>query len=981
MRTVILYSLFLTLPLTYAQSFGRFVGTVTDPSGAAIALANIVATQPDTGLQRAAQTDTEGRFALPDLPIGTYRMTAEGPGFAIWTGENLKLTVGATVPLAIRLSVAGTATQVDVTAEAAAVEPRQAAGVLVSGKALVELPINGRDFARFSLLSPGAVARSSGLSDLAFNGLHPAHNNITMDGVDANRGDQATLSDGFGRGARLLTGSLETMAEFRVQSNNYRAEYGRAAGSTITIATRGGTNTLHGGLFEFFRNNVLDARNFFNIDTQAKDQFRYNNFGGNLGGPLRKNRTFFFANVELSRQRQGVRGTGTVPSAAMREQALRTSPSLAFLLENFPAGQTPTANPLVSSYSRFQSLAVNEETGSFRLDQTVTAKTRFFGRLNMNNGTVDGPLFSILPSALGVTDFQTVPTRTRNAVLNLQHTASPRTILEMTAGFQRTATNGSSETPYPQVNITGVTVVPGSRRLNLSNANVFQYGGAITHVRGAHTIKAGAGLWRTQVNSWTTSFTSLTYTSPADFIANRLQLAALTAGTFGNGLRQTHTGVYLQDTWQLRPGVTIDLGVRYDYTAPNHDVQDRLRPFDTRTGQLMAPGARWYNADRDNFAPRVGVAWQVWRRMAIRTGYGVFFQQFPAGIGNNLPQNTLAGNAQLVRQSIPTLSWPLEPFLAQGIAPAPVANGIHYDKPDLYAQQWNFTLVGELPAGFGVEAGYVGNHGLNLRRQINVNWLNPANNARLFPLYSRVNIDYANGQSNYHGLQMALRRRFGRALDTVVNYTYAKAIDNVPDAPVGATEAQNPFCLACERANGATDVRHNMTVSAIWDLPWKRQSRVLGGWKLAAVGLMRTGLPVNVTQGINSAGSDNLTNQRPDRVLSVDPYPARQTPDLWFQPASFTVAPRGRIGTAGRNALTGPGFQQFDLSVIKDVPIRESVRAQFRAELFNVLNHPNFAAPNAVAGTPNFGRIFNTFGRTIGSGTARQIQLALRFQF
>jgi hypothetical protein len=395
----------------------------------------------------------------------------------------------------------------------------------------------------------------------------------------------------------------------------------------------------------------------------------------------------------------------------------------------------------------------------------------------------------------------------------------------------------------------------------------------------------------------------------------------------------------------------------------------------------MAPGARWYNADRDNFAPRVGVAWQVWRRMAIRTGYGVFFQQFPAGIGNNLPQNTLAGNAQLVRQSIPTLSWPLEPFLAQGIAPAPVANGIHYDKPDLYAQQWNFTLVGELPAGFGVEAGYVGNHGLNLRRQINVNWLNPANNARLFPLYSRVNIDYANGQSNYHGLQMALRRRFGRALDTVVNYTYAKAIDNVPDAPVGATEAQNPFCLACERANGATDVRHNMTVSAIWDLPWKRQSRVLGGWKLAAVGLMRTGLPVNVTQGINSAGSDNLTNQRPDRVLSVDPYPARQTPDLWFQPASFTVAPRGRIGTAGRNALTGPGFQQFDLSVIKDVPIRESVRAQFRAELFNVLNHPNFAAPNAVAGTPNFGRIFNTFGRTIGSGTARQIQLALRFQF
>jgi outer membrane receptor protein involved in Fe transport len=780
----------------WGQATGRLTGTVSDPKGALVPGAKVAATQPDTGFRRSVMTDGTGQFQIPDVPIGRYRLEVASPGFGELVMEDLTVTVGATVAVRAELAVATVSERVEVQGEAPAVEARQAAGVLVSGKALVELPINGRDFARFSLLSPGAVSRTAGLSDLAFNGLHPAHNNITMDGMDANRGDQATLSDGFGRGARLLTGSLETMAEFRVQTNNYRAEYGRAAGSTISIATRGGTNEFHGTAFEFFRNNVLDARNYFNISTQDKDQFRYNNFGGNLGGPVRRNQTFFFVNGEFSRQRQGVRGTGTVPSEAMREQALRTSPELGFLLENFPRGTSATANPLVANYSRFQSLEVNEETGSARIDHAFSEATRIYGRVNLNNGTVDGPLFSILPSALGVTDFQTVPTRTRNAVLNLQHTVSPRTIVELRAGLQRTATNGSSETPYPQVSITGLTVVPGSRRLNLSNANVFQYSGSVTSVRGAHTVKAGAGLWRTQVNSWTTSVVSLAYLSPADFIANRMQLATLTAGTFGNGIRQTHTGAFLQDTWQARPGLTVDIGLRYDYTAPNRDAQDRLLPFDTRTGQLKAPGEPWYNADRNNFAPRVGVAWQVRRGVALRTGYGIFFQQFPAGIGNSLPQNTLAGNAQLVRQSIPDLAWPLDRFVNRGVAPAPVANGIHYDKPDLYAQQWNVTVLTELPGGFGLETGYVGNRGVNLRRQVNVNWLNPATNTRLFPRYSRVNIDYANGQSSYHALQAALRRRFGRRLDTAVNYTYGKAIDNVPDAVVGATEPQDPFCLA-----------------------------------------------------------------------------------------------------------------------------------------------------------------------------------------
>ena len=964
-----------------AQSSGRLSGSILDPNAAAVPHAAVTVINPATAAKRATTADAEGRYFFPDLPIGLYDLEVQAAGFAPRRLGRISLTVASALRLDVQLSVAATSDSVDVVDRTPAIEPQSANGVMVSARALREVPINGRDYGRLSLLAPGAVSPSTSLGDLSFNGLHPGHNNFTMDGVDVSRGDQPTTTDGFSRGARLLTGSIDTMAEFRIQTSNYRAEYGRAAGSVVTIATRSGGNDFHGGLFEFFRNSALDARNFFNTVNQPKDQFRYNNFGGHLAGPIRRDKTFFFLNTELSRQRQGVRGSGTVPSAAMREQVLRASPSLAFLLENFPPGDSPTANPLVANYSRFQSLAVDENTGSLRIDHNFSERDRLFARLNMNNSLVDGPLFSLLPSALGATDFQFVPSKSRNAVINYQRTVSPRTLLELTAGLQRTMTEGSSETPYPQVTITGFTVVPGSRRLNLSNATVFQYGGSLSHVRGAHAWKAGLTFWRTHVNSWTTSVVSLLYLTPQDFINNRLQQATLTAGTFGNGVRQSHLGLYLQDTWQLRPGLTLDLGLRYDFSAPNTSVGDRLRAFDIRSGALGAPGAPWYAADRDNFAPRAALAWQLDSRTALRAGYGIFFQQYPGGAGNNLAQNTLSGNSQLVRQQIPDLSWPLDRFVANAAAVLPVANGFNFDKPDLYAQQWNFTLLRELPGGFGLEAAYTGNRGINIRRSYNTNWIDPALGRRPLPQFSRVTVEYGNGQSVYHGLQLAARRRLGSQLTMTFSYAYAKAIDNVQDATVGAAEPQDFRCLSCERGLGSTDVRHNASFSAVWTPSWKRNSRLLGGWGFSAIGLIRSGLPLNVTQALNTVGSDNLTNQRPDRVLGVPVFPARPTPDLWLNPAAFVPAPRGRFGTSGRNPLSGPGFAQIDLAVHKQILLTERLSAQLRGEFFNLPNHPNFAAPNTVAGTPNFGRIFNTFGRTIGAGTSRQIQLGLRLGF
>jgi hypothetical protein len=973
--------LFAAAVAALAQSNGRIAGQIQDTKLAGIPGAQVTVEDPERGFRRNVVADGAGRYSAPDLPIGRYQIKAEAPGFAPRTLTGLTLTVGAVLALDVQLEVAGVTERVDVVASVSPIDPQQAAGALVANRPLVELPINGRDFARFSLLTPGAVGRTASLSDLAFNGMHPSHNNFTIDGIDASRGDQPVVTNGFERGGRLLTGSLDSLAEFRIQTSNYRAEYGRAAGTVITVASRAGTNAFHGALFEYFRNSALDARNYFNTTNQLKDPFRYNNFGGNLGGRIWRDRTFFFTNYEGSRQRLGARGTGTVPSALMRQQTLAASPNLAFLLENFPRGTTPTANPLVDSYTRSESVKLNEDTGSLRLDHNASPRDRIFARLNLNNSTVDGPLFSILPSALGLTDFQLVASHSRNAALNWQRVISPASLLELTAGLQRTMTNGSSETPFPQVNITGLTVVPGSRRLNLSNANVFQYGGTFSHVRGSHTIKAGATLWRTQVNSWTTSVASVSYLSLQDFINNRMGIANLTAGTFGNGIRQTHVGLFVQDNWQVRPGLTVDYGIRYDVTTPNHDNQDRLQSFDTRSGQLSVPGGPWYRADRNNFAPRLGIAWQLRPRFAIRTGYGLFFQQFAPGFGNNIAQNTLTGNSQLVRQSIPDLAWPLDPFIARGTAALPVANGLNWDKPDLYAQQWNFTLLTALPGSLSLETAYVGNRGINLRRSVNLNWLNPDTGRRAYPAFSRVNIDFANGQSNYHGLQLHLRRQMAQGWLLGFAYTYAKAMGDVTDAVVGATEPQDFRCFSCEYGLASTDVRQIATINALWDLPWAKGNRWLGGWKLSGLAMLRSGIALNVTQPRNTVGSDNATNQRPDRVLGVSPYLDNANASQWLNPAAFQVAPQGRYGNSARQPLYGPGFFQADVSLLKDFRIGESSKLQFRTETFNIFNRPNFAQPNTVVGTPNYGRIFNTLGRTIGSGTSRQIQMVLRLEF
>src|SRR5580693_1115915 len=437
-----------------AQTAGQISGQVLDASRAAIADSVITATNQATGETRKISTDSQGHYTLTNLPIGTYDVVAEHSGFQRQVQKNVVLNVASTVELNIVMSVGAVTQEVVVTAQAPTVDKSgPTTGTTMETQQIADLPINGRDYARFSLLTPGAVLRSNFISDLSFNGLHTVHNQFSIDGIDASRVDQPYMANGFERGARLLTGSLDTISEFKVQTSDYGAEYGRAGGSYVNIVTKSGTNEIHGSVFEYFRNDIFDAENFFAVKTSPKPEFRYNNFGGNIGGPIRKNSTFLFLNYEGSRQRIGITGSGTVPSATLRSEVLATSPQLSNILGMFPIGTTSTADPLVDNFTTTSVSAVREDTGSVRLDHKFRTSDSAFVRVNINDSYTHGPLFGVFPASLGLLDHQNVPLRTTNIAVHETHIFSPTFINDFLAGLQRWASNIDSREPFPNTTV------------------------------------------------------------------------------------------------------------------------------------------------------------------------------------------------------------------------------------------------------------------------------------------------------------------------------------------------------------------------------------------------------------------------------------------------------------------------------------------------------------------------------------------------
>jgi hypothetical protein len=991
---LILWALVVGTPAAHAQAqtAAEITGRVTDPSKAGIPNAAVTATNSATGAVRKAQSDSQGHYALTELPVGTYSITVEHEGFQQLKQTGVIVNVATTVTLNLTLTVGAMKQEVVVSSEAPIIDKADAStGTVLDNQQVGELPINGRDYARFSLLTPGAIFRSNFIADLTFDGLQSVHNQFSVDGIDASRVNEPYMANGFERGARLLTGSLDTVEQFNVQTSDYSAEYGRAAGSYINIATKSGTNDFHGTAYDYFRNNILDARNFFAI-TGPAPEFRFNDFGGNIGGPVRKEKIFFFLNYEGSRQRIGITGSGTVPSALERREVESTSPQLTPILNMFPIGTSAGSDQFTDNYTTTQVSNVREDTASIRFDQVFSAQDSAFVRVNVNDSDVHGPLFGVNPSSLGVDDHQIVPVRTTNVAIHEEHVFTSGLVNDFLAGMQRWGSQIDSAEPLPLTTVVGYSVIPGTQGSFLDNNTSFQYGDTMSKVKSRHALTWGGTIYRIWVNANSTGKPTMQLNSPQEFVNDQLSTVTIVNATRGNGVRATQIGLFVSDKFQVLPTLSLDLGLRYDIETVPHDSRYATRPYDTRTGTLGPPGDPYFAINNKDFGPRVGIAWSPTERLVLRSGYGIYFQDYPVGFGQFVPGNTVPGNVTLLQQQIPNLSYPYDPFLSQAATPPlPNVNGFPWHKADIYSNQWNLSVADQFSQNMSFQVAYVGNHGVNLWREEGINYFDPALGVRPNPIFGNITLQTNSGFSSYNALQLSFVRRAGKAnLSFQANYTLGHAIDDVEDPSVFASDPQNVNNIKAERGNGSGDVRQNFTFNLLYDVPLGEGHRFLSsglgsklasGWRVSTLGILRTGVADTVYIGTNTFGNGDFINQRPDCVAHIDPYTHPQTISDWLNPAAFSVPTAGTFGNCGRNTIYGPTFRNVDFSILKETKLGETRNLEFRAEFFNIFNHPAFAQPDTTFGTPGFGEIFNTLGRTLGAGTSRQIQFALKFSF
>jgi len=964
-----------------AQSAGTIAGVIRDPTGLVIVDSRITISNPSNGIRRELRSGSDG-FAASGLPLGNYQIRVEHDGFGPQVQEDVRLAIAERRWIEIVLIPSSGLQRLEVIGRAPLLEADETSlGATISRRDLMSLPINGRDYTRLSLLAPGALTRTNQLADLSFNGLFSVHNQYSIDGVEATRIDQPYVANGLERGARLLTGGLDSIAEFRIHTSTYQAEYGRAASALINIATTTGTNFLRGSAFGYLRNQRLDARNFFNTTLFPKAPFTYTDFGLNVTGPIVRNSTFFSANYEGSRQQLGITGSGTVPSASLRDLTRLTSPGLSALLSVLPQGSSPSSNPFVDFYSTVANLAIREDTGSVKLNQRLSSKGSVYVRVNINDSHVRGPLFGNQPAALGLRDQQDVPVRVTNIAAGGQWLLSATAVNDTLFGVQDIdSVLNTSMARVPLFSIAGVSIQPGDRGSTISSNRSYQFGDTFSLQSGSHSIKTGATFRHQALFLKTAALQLLTFSSLDDFARNNLASAVIVAANPGSRVAANEANVFIQDTWKIARTLTLDYGLRYDLFAAPFDPAGQARPFDLRQNSLAPAGSPFFRTNRRNFAPRFGFAWQIKGGYTLRGGYGMFYNVYPVGFGD-LSRNSLPGNTTLLAQLVPGLSYPVDSFLTGVGAALPNVSGFEWHKPDLYTHQWNFFLVKRLGESTMIRAGHIGNRGLHLRRNLNVNLVDSTLGRRPFQGFADVNIETASGKSWYTAAELSVIRSFARRFSGTLNYTWSHAIDDVSDPAVLATsQPQDNRNFRTEKGNGSGDARHRLQASGVFDLPLGR-GRFLEGWQLVTTAYLRTGIATTVTMLGNTAGTGNFINQRPDAALGVSPYSLNRGVDSWLNAAAFRRPQLGSFGNLGRGTVTGPPFAQIDGSLANTWRLSRSKQLQCRVDVFNILNHPNFAQPDTVFGSTSFGRIFQTAGNRIGLGTARQIEVSLRLSF
>lgn len=1002
-RLVIAFATLIALgssgPTVVAQStLGTIEGRVTDDTGGVLPGATVTVTSVQTGVAVTHVTNAQGLFRAPNLNPSEYSVRVDLAGFSSMLREKVVVGVGERIDLPFQLAVETLEQTLIVTADAPLINTQSSEiSATIEARRVLELPVNSRDFSRLALFSPAAKVSSSGVATLAFNGTDIAQNNFLLDGTDATHVDNAFMSNGRERGARLQTASSESIQEFRVLSTAYSAEYGRAAGAVVTAITKSGGNTFNGGGYLYVRDDALDARNFF--DPPEQPEFNMKQFGVSLGGPIVRDRLFFYGNYEGSRKKLGSVQTGTVPSEAFRATV---DQRLQDLLSTAPLPVAATDNPDVGLARVAGVTDVEENIWSARIDYRPNNTDQFFGRVNTQDSVVDGPLF-VLQSRQFAGQRQYAPilsgtftgswvrtlgsswTNEAKVGINRVHLILNQT--DPNVGRDQLAANRS----YPCTTINGVDIQLGCLQ-DIDRTNLgLEFIDNISWFAGAHSVKFGINFRRRSVNPFSAGFPNMTYNSLADFAANRIfQVSAETDGGPALTYGWQYDG-YVQDDWRVTSRMTLSMGLRYEFATEFKEKNDLSRGFDLTTLELTAPGASIYAADPNDFGPRVSLTYDLSgnARTVIGGGYGIYYQPYPlqSFFGDTIFAN-INVSTTLNQTTTPGLSYPL-PSLEGGTTPPPNRTAIDPNKKTNFNHQFTANIQQQLGEHMSLRVAYVGNRTRNNPRTKPGNLIDPALGHRTDTLFSQFNLRAFNGKGDYNGLQVQLNRRMSSGFSFGAGYTYSRIYDdNVqPQTPCPGLDFNSCPSWDLEWAPSDLDTPHNFSLNALYQLPFGTHDGFMGaltqGWQLATVLIARSGLPYTVQLGTTRSGTGWTTNQRPDAVPGVDGTGDPDGPNGWLNIAGFSDPAPGTFGNLGRNTERGPRFVQLDMSLLKRTPLRANHSVEFRVEVFNILNQPIWAAtPARVFLTPSsFGNVQNTFGRTESFGTARQIQLAVRYAF
>ncbi|SDF39743.1 TonB-dependent receptor [Terriglobus roseus] len=1008
---VLALSAVLLAPITMTAQIDRaeLNGTITDSSGAAVSHASVTITQEGTNQTRQTVTNAHGQYVVSSLPIGRFTVVFQGAGFQDLRVADLDLHSGdiRTVNGTMQIGTVSEVVSVEADRDGAQLNKSDATlGDTIQSVQVSRLPLNGRNLTNLELLAPGAIDSGSGAqSSIRFAGNGTDDNNFRLDGVDASGIFHASL-----KSALRLQFSTEAVAEFKVDSGGYGADTGGSAGAQVSLISKTGTDAFHGSVFDYFRNNYFDAAGPFKSSTK-RPVFQLNQYGASIGGPIIKDRTFFFINYEGFQQHLGgVPQTGLVPSPAFRATVAAAQPSLAPIVNAYPAGMAPTSDPNVYTYIGVVPSPNSENAGTIRIDHRFTGNDSAYARYNIDDGASTSALNALSQAV-------SVKSRLQNFVLEESHVISPRAINEVQFGFNRNVYIQSQKTGLPfNFSITGLT----SLNENYSKEQVGQsesVNETVTWTKANHTLKFGAEVEFILFNEQNSVDGTASFLSLSAFQANQLNTFQTTAALPDKGMHKTHVAGYAQDQWKATRALTVSYGLRYNYFSPFHEVHNSAIAFDiAECGGYCSFGGLFYHPNYLSFDPRASIAYSpdaLKGNTVFRAGFGVYHGEVQLGdedspAVNNEPSTLLTSGVQS-NGTFVQYSYPVDPALtpSTGLALTPRSMALHH--PDSYVEQWTASVQQAFPGQTALTMTYLGSHGVHLFRRSYTNLIDPATNKRPLPQFpSQIDTKYNQGMSTFNAVVVSLSRRFHNGLFFGSHYMYSHALN---DGSVGAGDgdaAQNLSCFRCEYASSDFDARNSGNVSAVYDLPFgrgrtylnnasKAMDLLVGGWSINTLYFARAGFPINVTlsRPASELPDGNNQSQRPNRIAGVPLYLPNRSTTQWINPAAFALPAIGTWGTAGRNIANGPALWQNDTAIEKSFHATEKSNILFRAEAFNMFNRAQYASPSAALSVvttggvrtlsvpKSFGLITSPVNSAglVGSGTPRVLEFSLRLNY